>query len=271
MSADTKASGGQVGAAPPRWRALLLPAVMTVIGIVVLMGLGFWQLERLLWKSALVALIEARVHAVPGRIAPEPDWPRWTPAADEYRRVRLTGTFLNDKETLVHGNAPRDTRGNVVSGFFVLTPLRLADDAVVIVNRGFVPPEFAEPAKRPGSQPQGEVTITGLVRGSQERGWFVPKDNPAAGQWFSRDAKAIAAAARLERVAPFLIDADASPAFPWPKGGLTVVRFPNNHLEYALTWFGLAATLVGVFAVFVFRTLRPARVGLTTGKAGPSS
>ena len=259
MTADVKRANGPEGAAAAPWRALLVPAAMTAVGIVVLMALGFWQFERLIWKSALIALIEARVHAVPGRIAAEPEWPRWTAADDEYRRVRLTGTFLHDKETLVHGNAPRDATGKVANGFFVLTPLSLPDGAVVIVNRGFVPPEFADPAKRPGSQPQGEVTITGLVRGSQERGWFVPKDDPGAGQWFSRDVKAIAAAARLERAAPFRIDADASPVFPWPKGGLTVVRFPNNHLEYALTWFGLAAALVVVFAVFAFRTLRPVR------------
>jgi surfeit locus 1 family protein len=257
MPADVKDNGLAGHPAPARWRALVLPAIMTAVGIVVLMGLGFWQLERLLWKSGLAALIETRIHATPGRIVAEPEWPRWTGADDEYRRVRLEGTFLHDKETLVHGNAPRDARGTVINGFFVLTPLRLAEGGAVIVNRGFVPPELADPARRPGSQPQGELAITGLVRASQARCWFVPQDDPAKGQWYSRDALAIAAAAGLSRTAPFIVDADADPAQPWPKGGLTVVRFPNNHFEYALTWFGLAATLVGVFSVFVWRTLWP--------------
>jgi surfeit locus 1 family protein len=255
--ADAKANGVAGPPVPARWRALVLPALMAAVGIVVLMGLGFWQLERLLWKSALVVLVETRVHAAPGRIAAEPDWPRWTADDDEYRRVRLEGLFLHDKETLVHGNAPGDARGNVTNGFFVLTPLRLAEGGSVLVNRGFVPPELADPARRPGSQPQGELAVTGLVRASQARGWFVPKDDPAKGQWYSRDAHAIAAALNLSRAAPFIVDADADPAVPWPKGGLTVVRFPNNHFEYALTWFGLAATLVGVFAVFAWRTLWP--------------
>ena len=257
MTAETKSDSLVGGSAPARWRALILPAIMAAIGITVLMGLGFWQLERLIWKSALIALIETRIHASPGRIVAEPEWPRWKAADDEYRRVRLEGTFLHDKETLVHGNAPRDARGDVINGFFVLTPLRLAEGGMVIVNRGFVPPELADRSKRAGSQPQGEVAVTGLARASQQRGWFVPKDDPATGQWYSRDVPAIAAAAGLARVAPFIVDADADPAQPWPKGGLTVVRFPNNHFEYALTWFGLAATLVGVFAVFAWRTLWP--------------
>ena len=248
MTADAKAHDLAGGSTPARWRTLVLPAVMTAVGIVVLMGLGFWQLERLLWKSALVALIETRVHTAPGRIVAEPDWPRWTAADDEYRRVQLAGTLLHDKETLVHGNAPRNARANVINGFFVLTPLRLPEGGTVIVNRGFVPPELADPARRPGSQPQGELVVTGLVRASQPRGWFVPKDDPAKGQWYSRDARTIAAATGLSRAAPFVVDADADPTQPWPKGGLTVVRFPNNHFEYALTWFALAATLVAVFA-----------------------
>ena len=258
MTADTKAHDLAGGSTSARWRTLILPAVMTAVGIVVLMGLGFWQLERLLWKSALVALIETRIHTAPGRIVAESDWPRWTAADDEYRRVQLAGTLLHDKETLVHGNAPRDTRANVVNGFFVLTPLRLPEGGTVIVNRGFVPPELADPARRSGSQPQGELVVTGLVRASQPRGWFVPKDDPAKGQWYSRDGRTIAAAAGLSRAAPFIIDADADPTQPWPRGGLTVVRFPNNHFEYALTWFALAATLVAVFAVFAWRTLWPA-------------
>lgn len=244
-----------------RLRPLVAPGLATLIGVVILVGLGVWQLGRGAWKADLLSRIEARVHAPPGEIVPEREWPNWNAAADEYRRVRREGVFLHDKETLVRGNSPRDRQGNVRLGFFVLTPLRGDNGSIVIVNRGFVPQELREPARRPGSQPGGRVTITGLVRASQERGAFVPKNNPGKGEWFSRDVEAIAAAQGLTRVAPFLIDADASPATAWPRGGLTVVNFPNNHFGYALTWFGLAAALIGVFAAWAWRRVAPEPAG----------
>ena len=222
---------------------------MTLAGLVVLVTLGLWQLERGRWKSDLLSRIEARVNAAPGEIAPRVAWPNWSAGDDEYRRVRLSGIFMHDKETLVRGNAPKDARGHVAIGFFVVTPLRLTDGASVLVNRGFVP-DAATLDRSQGARPQGEVTVTGLVRASQTRGWFVPANDPARDAWFTRDIDAIAHAKNLSLPAPFLIDADADASRPWPKGGLTVIAFPNNHLAYALTWFGLACALIAVFAVF---------------------
>jgi surfeit locus 1 family protein len=233
-----------------------LAAIAAVAGIAVATGLGLWQLERLQWKRELLARIEARIGAPPGAIPAEAEWPRWDAGEEEYRRVRLTGTFEHARAAPVHGNSPRDSRtGDVWQGYFILTPLRLDNGAFVIVNRGFVPTEIIRGGGYAvAAQGPAEVTLTGLLRASQQRGWFVPEDDPRRDEWFTRDAAAIAKARGLVRVAPFIVDADATPnPGGWPRGGLTVVRFPNNHLEYALTWFGLAAALAGVFALSAWR------------------
>ncbi|MDJ1157857.1 SURF1 family protein [Chelatococcus sp. SYSU_G07232] len=244
----------------PRLRPLLLPGLLTLAALAVLLSLGTWQLGRKAWKDELLARIEARIHATPGEIVREEEWPAWKVAEDEYRRARLTGTFRHDAEVLVHGNSPRDPRsGSVLPGYYVLTPLVRDDGTTVIVNRGFVPLDRRAPDTRPDGQVAGAVTVTGVVRAPEEGGWFVPQNDAAKGEWFTRDVAAIAAAKKLQRVAPFYVDADAAPnPGGWPRGGLTVVNFPNNHLEYALTWYGLAVGAAGVFIAWAWRRLRGA-------------
>ena len=169
----------------------------------------------------------------------------------------MTGTFLHDLETPVYGLAPGPARGARPGLFFLITPLRLADGAIVMVNRGFVPTELRDPPSRPESQPSGEVTVTGSSGAPEERNFFTPADDPARKNWFARDPQAIASANGLERVAPFYVEADATPnPGGWPKGGQTPLNLPNNHLQYAFTWFGIALTLVGVFGAFAWRKLR---------------
>lgn len=178
------------------------------------------------------------------------------PEAYAYRHVTLSGTFDHDRE--VHVFRPlEDAKGPAHGiGDLVLTPLRLASGAVVIVNRGFVPLERLDPATRIAGQIGGEVTLTGLMREPESRNLFTPADDAARNQWYTRDPAAIAATEGLGRVAPFTIDADAS-AVPGglPQGGETLLDIPNNHLSYAMTWFGLALALVGVFAVYAGRRL----------------
>jgi surfeit locus 1 family protein len=239
-----------------RWRALLAPGLATLAALAILVGLGAWQLERLAWKRDLIDRIDARAHGAPGDVVPEVRWPAWDAGADEFRRVRLAGTFEHDREALVHGLAAGESGGNAVLGFYVFTPLRLKDGARVLVNRGFVPAELAEPAARPQSRPGGEAAVTGLVRAPEPRSLFTPADAPAERRFFVRDPAAIAAAENLDRTAPFYVEADAAPnPGGWPRGGQTRLDIPNNHLQYALTWFGLALTLVCVFAAFARRRL----------------
>lgn len=239
-----------------RWRALLAPGLATLAALAVLVSLGMWQLERRAWKEGLIARIEARAHGEPGAIVPEAQWPGWSAAADEFRRVRVTGAFLHDREVLLHGLMAVQ-RGAPAQGYYVFTPLRLPDGAIVFVNRGFIPTEMKDPKLRPAAEVQGEATVTGLVRAPETRGAFVPADDPARENWFVRDPAAMARARGLDRVAPFYVEADAAPnPGGWPKGGQTNLTLPNNHLQYALTWFGLALTLIGVFGTWAWGRVR---------------
>ena len=237
-------------------RSLLLPALASLAGIVALTGLGLWQVERLAWKEAILARIEARVGTPPSALPPEGAWTGLAPDDYDYRHVTATGRFEHDKEALVFRTLEAGKASEGGAGWLVLTPLRLPDGSAVIVNRGFVPEAMREAATRPKGQVQGEVTLTGLMRPPEARNAFTPANNPPKNQWFTRDPAAIAAALGVTRAAPFTIDADAGPRAILPRGGMTVTRPPNSHLSYALTWFALALTLAGVFAAFAWRRLR---------------
>ena len=239
-----------------RLRPVLAPGLATLIALAILLALGLWQLERKVWKENLITHIEMRAHGEPGEIVPEARWPEWRPADDEFRRVRLKGTFLHDKEVAVHGLMSAQ-RGSPVQGFYIFTPLRLASGAIVMVNRGFVPAELRDPARRGESPPTGEAAVTGLVRAPETRGWFIPENRPEREDWFTRDLAAMARVHGLERVAPFWIDLDPVPAASgWPRSGQTRLAIPNNHLGYALTWFGIALTLVAVFGTWAWGRIR---------------
>lgn len=205
--------------------------------VAVFLALGTWQVQRLFWKRDLIARVESRVRAeavpAPGRA----EWAAVGRERDEYRRVTATGLFQHDRTVLVQAVTERG------AGFWVLTPLRLPDDATVLVNRGFVPADRRDPVDRVGSElAAGPVAVTGLLRLSQPGGGFLRTNDPAGDRWFSRDVAAIAAAKGLSDVAPYFIDADATPnPGGLPIGGMTVVAFRNSHLVYALTWYALAA------------------------------
>ena len=231
-----------------RRRSRLALLALSLPLIVALLALCVWQVERRAWKLDLIERVDARVHAA-ATPAPGPaEWAGVTQAKDEYRHVRLTGTFLNDKETLVQ--AVTDLGG----GFWVVTPLRGPDGTITLVNRGFVPSERRDPASRAAGQLSGERTVEGLLRITEPGGRFLRANEPAADRWFSRDVAAIAARRGLEApVAPYFVDAGPAPVpGGYPVGGLTVIRFNNNHLVYALTWFALALMMTAA-VVYVWR------------------
>ena len=243
-----------------RFRPLFVPTLVTLAALAILVSLGAWQLERMAWKQALIARIDARAHAEPEAIVPEPRWPEWRAEEDEFRAVRLTGTALHDKEVLVHGLMSGQP-GAPLQGFYVFTPVRLASGAVVMLNRGFIPSELRDPARRPEAQASSAISVTGLMRAPEARGWFMPENKAELDQWFTRDVAAMAQARGLERVAPFWVDAaPAANAAGWPRAGQTRLSIPNNHLQYALTWFGLALTLLGVFGAWAWKRTRETRV-----------
>lgn len=213
----------------PRVRWGIAVAMLVCAGL--LAGLGIWQLERRVWKHELIAAVESRAHGTPAA-APGPGaWSAITARTDAYRRVTATGTLLNDRATLVKAVTERG------SGYWVMTPLKTRD-FTLLVNRGFIPDAMRD--KVPAGP--GYLQVTGLLRVTEPGGGFLRANDPRANRWYSRDVAAIASAHGLGQVAPYFIDADATPnPGGWPVGGLTVVKFPDNHLVYALTWFGLCA------------------------------
>ena len=226
------------------FRPRLWPTVFALPAVLLLLGLGIWQVQRLHWKEGLIAERRAATSAAP---VPLPRGSAVSPDM-EFRHVFARGVFLNDKEILVYAS-PRIGK----AGFDVLTPLVETDGRIVFVNRGFVPVGLRNPATRAAGEIAGPVHVEGLLR-LPPRGkpnWFVPDNDPGRNRWFWIDLPKMAAADGLKRVAPFYVDADARPnPGGWPQGGLTRVRLPNNHLQYALTWFSLAVALLVIYVLY---------------------
>ncbi len=240
-------------------RRLLWPAIAAAAGIAVLVSLGLWQLERLQWKQALIARVEAGLDATPVP-APGPDtWGELDLGAVEYRPVSVLGRFLNDEEIFANVTLtePHGALGGY--GFFVMTPFQTTDGWIVYVNRGFIPGDRKAPGTRADGMIEGEANVDGMLRAPRDRAWFMPGDDVAGNEWFSRDPKLFADAQGRDpaTVAPYYIDASFDPLLPdgLPQGGETIVSFPNNHLQYALTWFGLAIVLASVFTGFAWNRL----------------
>ena len=226
-----------------RLRPLLAPAVSTLFAVAILVGLGVWQLKRLAWKEALLARIESRATAAPQPLPPPGQWSGLRPDDYEFHHVAATGRFDNAKETLIL-RASDDG-----PGYHVITPLHLRGGGSVLVDRGFVPADLKDVRTRSAGEPTGDVRVTGLMRTPEPRNLFTPNDDDARGEFFTRDPARIAAHDGLGDAAPFSIDADATMTNPggWPKPVGANLDIPNNHFSYALTWFGLALGLVGVF------------------------
>jgi surfeit locus 1 family protein len=234
----------------PPWVTLLIPAA---IAFAILIGLGTWQIQRKTWKEGLIAALDAQLAALPIALPAPSAWPGLDRQAEEYRRVTLRATFDNADEALVF--APPSTFRPDVSGpgYWVFTPARLADGGIVEVNRGFVPDGRQDPNTRRQGQVTGPVDIVGSLRWPGSRHWFTPGDEPAKNLWFTADPQAIAAAKGLTAVAPFYVEQEGPvPPGGLPKPGKLMVTLPDNHLQYALTWYGLALVLVIWFGVWAY-------------------
>ncbi len=246
-------------AKPARRGGLLWQTATALVALVILCGLGTWQVQRLHWKEALIARVNAGLTADPVPTPGPQAWPTLDVASQEYQPVTVSGRFDNSQEIHVVYTLtePKGPIGGL--GYFVITPFETDDGWIVYVNRGFVPAAKADPATRPQGQVEGETTVTGVLRQPGRRSWFMPADNAARNQWFSRDPALFAGAQGLPAsgVAPYLIDERFDPARPGglPQGGETVVIFPNNHLGYAITWYGLALSLALIFVPYLWRRL----------------
>lgn len=223
--------------------ALIVAAALASLAF---LALAAWQVQRLAWKQDLITRIEQRVGAEP---VPPPAGIVAVTQADEYRRLRLRGQFER-REVLVQATTA------LGGGHWVLAPLRLDDGSTLLVNRGFVPPEHRAPEQH--AAPDGPVELIGLLRLTETGGGPLRRNEPAQGRWYSRDVAGIAAQLQLGGVvAPYFVDEVADPAQPqrWPRPGLTVLNFANNHAVYAITWLALAA-MSAAAAIYLVREER---------------
>lgn len=233
----------------PRQRSTATLVVLTVIAALFFAGftaLGTWQVKRLFWKQDLIERVEQRAFSAPQALPDPTRWPQITAASDEYRHVRLEGTYLYELTTRVQATTA------LGSGYWLLTPMQIPDGRIVFVNRGFITPTGQDFPRQTASENENpRVVVTGLLRMSEPGGAFLRKNDADDDRWYSRDVQALAKSQGLSDVAPFFIDADAATAGTaqtqngYPVGGLTVLRFHNNHLIYAVTWYALALMMAG--------------------------
>jgi len=224
-----------------RFRPLPGFTVFMLVMTAILIWLGTWQLQRLKWKEALIATVSGHMLAAPISLD---EAQRLSTDDAQYRRVTLSGHFDNSKEAYVFTTG---AGGDPV--YHVLTPFNTDDGATLMVDRGEIPQGKLAPQSRAAIA--GETRVVGVWRVPDAPGFFTPKPDPAKHVWYARDLAGIAAADGVKLTAPVVIEADSTPnPGGWPKGGQTVVDFPNNHLSYAMTWFGLAAGLIGVYFAY---------------------
>jgi surfeit locus 1 family protein len=218
----------------PLWKftAFMLPLFLGCV------ALGVWQLGRLQWKLSLIHQADSNLSAP---LVPVAQALALGPEAAQYRRVSLSGRFENSKEAYVFGTAAGGT-----PVYHVVTPFRLDDGGILLVDRGIVPERLRDPRTRPDGERQGEQRLTGVWRIPDAPGLFTPAPNASQRIWYARDVKGIAESNHLKLAAPVLVEADATPnPGGWPKGGQTIIHFRNEHLQYAVTWFALAAVIFG--------------------------
>lgn len=229
-------------------RSIVTATLFAIVGFALLLSLGVWQLERKTWKENLIAMLDTRIAAPPRALPQSPNQ-----NADEFSRVRLHGVFIPGESALVFtsGSALRPDISS--PGYWVLSPLRTDDGRIVIVNRGYV-------AGKDGISPPpaGDVDLTGALRWPDENGMFTPANDPQHNLWYSRDPISIAATKGWGKVAPFFVEQETPQLANAPRAGPLVVHLRDNHMQYAITWFGLAGGLAGVYLSWLRGRLRRA-------------
>jgi len=224
------------------FRPQLWPTVIAIPVFLTLLGLGTWQVFRLTEKEAVNAFRSERAAAPPVDLAANPA----ELAPLEFRRLRARGQFDHGRELYVYG---RSQRGN--EGYYILTPLRRDGAPPVLINRGWVPRDRKDPARRAEGQVAGPVEVVGFLRSDARRGWLMPENDVASNHWFWFDLPAMSRAAGLPATAPFYLEADTAPnPGGFPIGGQTQIQLPSNHLQYAITWYVLAVSFAVIYVLW---------------------
>ena len=221
-------------------RKLLAPAIASAVMLAVLLGLGFWQYERMGWKERMLADISAAESRPAIPLPADPP---------QFAKVRVEGIFRPDLAVL-YGADGRMRREGPVMGAQLIVPLERPGADPILVVRGWVP-------ALPAAQPAGPVTVEGYARQPEKKGWFVPPDDFATRHVYTLDAAAIAQGIGLKKVAPFIIVALGPVGETIPEPAHALPRPANNHFSYVVTWFGLAFVLVVMFIFYARKVLRP--------------
>ncbi len=247
MTATGRASGVMF------WLFVVIMAALTVVFV----ALGSWQLARLAEKENLAALIAARIDGAPVALPPVAAWPALDPATLEYGPVTIEGSYLPDGTVLVFTSLASPRGRYSGAGYWVMTPLRTAGGGIVFINRGFVPQAAADQVPAP---PDGMIEIAGIARVPEQVSAFTPAPDPARRIDWVRDPERLAAQTDLgdAPIAPLTIDLPSAGEGVLPQGGETVLSFSNNHLGYAITWFGFALITPLLLGLWIWRQLRPA-------------
>jgi surfeit locus 1 family protein len=235
---------GAEGRAPPPWRRILGFGLLCGPVFILLMGLGIWQINRLAWKEAILASIAQaeRAPPVPLPAAPSP-----------FEKVFVTGR--PDPATVsLFGDDVRTTRtDNTVIGGELLVVLRRPGAEPILVDLGWMPYEDFGRVVLPPS-----LSVSGFAQAPERANYFTPKDDPADHQFYLLDPARIGPALGVPDLAPFVLGAiGEAPARGWPEPAARLPRPPNEHLQYALTWFGLAGVLLAQFLYWCFKVYRP--------------
>lgn len=239
---------------------LVILAVLVAAAAAALISLGTWQVERKAWKDDLIATLEHRLAERPGALPASERWGSLKAADDEFRQVAFPAEFVPGQEALVYSSGSSLRPDATGPGYWVFSPARLPGGGIVVVNRGFVPEGRQDPKSRSQGNRSGVFDLAGVLRWPETPGLFTPKDEPAKNLWFTRDPAAMAAAKGWGPVAPFYVDQEAPPApGGFPKVGPLKISLPNNHLQYAITWYGLTIALLVVSALFFRSRLRERR------------
>ncbi len=243
-------------------RANRLLTALAALGFAVLCGLGSWQLQRLNEKNAFLATLAAEAERAPASLPADANWTRLDLDSLDLRRVALAGEWLPGTQATVRVVMPETLAGGLRGGFgrYAIQALRLDAGGIVLVNRGFV----AESEIRRLSEASGRAALTGILRKPEAGNAFTPRGDAGQRDFHLRDPAPIAAALGLQ-AAPFMVEAERAPgAAAYPLGvdvRELIGRVPNNHLQYAFTWFGLAATLIGVLLAYLRSRSREAGEG----------
>lgn len=234
-------------------RSLLALTALMLAALAVLVGLGLWQLERLQWKEGLIEKIETRSKG-PAISLEDATLMAGQGQDPSYYRVRVSGRFDHAKERYLFAVSDGKT------GWHVIAPLETEDGKIVLIDRGFVPSELREPSSRIEGQLENEIAVTGIVRMPDTQRLFTPDNEPEDNRWFWRDLAAMAQSMYPETpegLAPFLLEAEKGEVpGGWPEGGQTRLEIPNNHLQYAITWFLLAVCLLVIFGAYIWKARR---------------